>query len=322
LGRLKSGDKVGFSALTWSTNVMPIIQLGFEPVPVDCEINTLNVSSERLHERLEETALQAMFITNVLGSAGDLGNIRRICEERKIILIEDNCESLGTELPDDRSGNFGVAATFSFFVAHHLSTIEGGMLTTSDHELATMFRVSRANGWDRNLPAIDQVRLRAENKINSELYAKYVFYDLGFNLRPTEITGFLGLHQLRFLEENIAARKANYKEIEDVVVNNPDFIAIDHGHIKSISPFALPFVCRTKALFEKYSTAFAGAGIEIRPMIAGNMQLQPFYEKYVRARYELPSTKFIHECGFYCGNYPELTRMDLDTLKSCLLGQR
>jgi CDP-4-dehydro-6-deoxyglucose reductase, E1 len=319
MGRLKAGDKVGFSALTWSTNVMPIIQMGFEPIPVDCEVKTLNVSSRTLLDRLRDADLKGLFITNVLGFAGDLGRIRRICAERDVILAEDNCESLGTELPEGKTGNFGVAASFSFFVAHHMSTIEGGMLVADDAELAAMFSIARANGWDRNLPAKEQVRLRKEHDISSELYAKYTFYDLAFNMRPTEITGFLGLQQLALLDENIDTRCRNFSEIESVIANHPDFVAIDHSHIKAISPFAMPFICRTKELFQKYTMAFAGAGIEIRPMIAGNMQRQPFYRKHVSTQFELPNTDFIHECGFYAGNYPELTRADLETFKSCLL---
>ncbi len=319
LGRLKPGDKVGFSALTWSTNVMPIIQMDFDPVPIDCEVTTLNVSPKTLRERLDKETLGAFFITNALGFAGDLSEIRRICAERSIILIEDNCESLGTELLEGKTGNFGVAASFSFFVAHHMSTIEGGMLVTDDQDLATMFRMGRANGWDRNLAAAEQVRLRRDHGVTSELYAKYVFYELAFNMRPTEITGFLGLHQLALLEDNISARQRHFREIEAVVGDHPGFIPIEHKHIKSISPFAMPFICRTADFFRKYTMAFAGAGVEIRPMIAGNMQLQPFYRKYVTRTYSLPNTDFIHECGFYCGNYPELTRADLDTLTSCLL---
>ena len=318
-GRLKTGDRVGFSALTWSTNVMPIIQLGLEPVPIDCEVNTLNVSSSTLLDRLEEVDLRAFFITNVLGFAGDLERIQQLCDERGIILLEDNCESLGTEMPQTKTGNFGIAASFSFFVAHHMSTIEGGMLVTDDLELDTMFRIARANGWDRNLSAVDQVRLRELHGVSSELYAKYQFYDLGFNFRPTEITGFLGLQQLALLDENILARRRHYEEIEKVVMSHPNFIGIDRRHIKSLSPFAMPFICKNKELFRKYTMAFAGAGIEIRPMIAGNMQMQPFYRKYVATVYALPNTEFIHECAFYAGNYPELTHADLDTFLSCLL---
>jgi CDP-6-deoxy-D-xylo-4-hexulose-3-dehydrase len=318
-GRLKTGDRVGFSALTWSTNVMPIIQMGFEPVPVDCEGNTLNVSSRTLLARLNELDVRAFFVTNALGFAGDLGEIGRLCREREIILIEDNCEALGTELREGKTGNFGVAASFSFFVAHHMSTIEGGMLVTDDAELSTMFRMARANGWDRNLSPLEQESLRKKHAVYSELYAKYVFYDLAFNVRPTEITGFLGLQQLALLKENIAVRARNYHEIERVVASNPAFIPIDHSHIKSISPFAMPFICKNRELFHKYTVRFAEAGIEIRPMLAGNIQLQPFYKKYVASTYATPNADFIHNCGFYCGNYAELTRADLDTLTSCLL---
>lgn len=320
LGRLKDGDKVAFTALTWSTNVMPIIQMGFEPIPIDCEVATLNTSARTLLARLAEVDVQAFFITNVLGFAGDLAEIRRVCDERGILLIEDNCESLGTELPAGKTGNFGVAATFSFFVAHHMSTIEGGMLVTDDDELATMMRMARANGWDRNLSATEQVRLRKAHDVNSELYAKYTFYDLGFNMRPTEIIGFLGLQQLGFLDENIAARQRNFQEIETIVAEHPDFIAIEHGHITRVSPFCMPFICKNRELFLKYTAAFSGSGIEIRPVIAGNMQAQPFYRKYVATDYPVANTEFIHACGFYCGNYPELTRSDLETFKSCLLG--
>lgn len=318
IGHLKTGDKIGFTALTWSTNVMPIIQLGFEPVPIDCEINTLNSSSSNLAKRLNDIELDAFFITNVLGFCGDLDKIHDLCARRDIILIEDNCESLGTEMSDRKTGAFGLAASFSFYVAHHLSTIEGGMLVTNDIELANMFVMARANGWDRNLPAAEQARLRQGHAIQSELYAKYVFYDLAFNVRPTEITGFLGLQQLPLIDEIIAVRRRNYLEIDEVIKNNGDFIAVDHRHIKSISPFAIPFICKSKELFKKYTVAFSDAGVEIRPMIAGNMQRQPFYKKYATAMVDLANTDFIHEHSFYAGNYPELSRSDIETFKRCL----
>ncbi|TSA56207.1 MAG: DegT/DnrJ/EryC1/StrS aminotransferase family protein, partial [Planctomycetaceae bacterium] len=124
LGVLKNGDNVGFSALTWSTNVMPIIQLGLNPVPIDCAVSTLNVMSSKLKERIESTQIRALFITNALGFAGDMDNIKQTCNDKKIILLEDNCEALGTELPEVMTGTFGEMASFSFFVAHHMSTIE------------------------------------------------------------------------------------------------------------------------------------------------------------------------------------------------------
>lgn len=160
LGRLKDGDKIGFSGLTWSTNVMPIIQLGFIPVPVDCGDGSLNVMSSNLENTLEREDLQALFITNVLGFAGDLDTIKEICNAKDILFLEDNCEALGTEINGIKTGNFGIAASFSFFIAHHMSTIEGGMVCTDDDEFAEMAKIVRANGWDRNLNTGQQMKWR------------------------------------------------------------------------------------------------------------------------------------------------------------------
>lgn len=311
LGKLKDGDKVGFSALTWSTNTMPIIQLGLVPVILDCEPNTLNTMSYNLIERLEQTSLQALFITNILGFTGDIPTIRSICEEKNIVLIEDNCESLGTVLPEGKAGNFGIGASFSFFVAHHMSTIEGGMVCTSDDEFAEMLTIVRANGWDRSLTPEQQQKWRSKFDIESEFQAKYTFYDLGYNFRPTEITGFLGQYQMQFLDENIKKREQNYLRVEKVIKENPDFIDLKHDHINTLSTFAFPLVCKSPELREKYLKKFIQAGVEIRPMIAGNMQEQPFYKKYVSDLYSLPGADVMHANGFYCGNYPELLEEDL-----------
>jgi CDP-6-deoxy-D-xylo-4-hexulose-3-dehydrase len=232
--------------------------------------------------------------------------------------LEDNCEALGTELLAGKAGSFGVAASFSLFVAHHMSTVEGGLICTDDEELLEMLKIVRANGWDRNLTSAQQLKWRRKFEVRSEFEAKYTFYDLGFNMRPTEITGFLGLYQLKFLGDNIIQREKNYLQLAEIVRQNSDLISLEHGHLTRLSSFAYPIVCRTPELRDIYLTQFSGAGVEIRPMIAGNMQKQPFYRKYVTAHYELPGTDLIHDCGFYCGNYPELTSTDLETLSSCL----
>jgi CDP-6-deoxy-D-xylo-4-hexulose-3-dehydrase len=318
MGLLKTGDKMGFSALTWSTNVMPIIQMGLEPVPVDCELETLNVSSAKILERLNTTPLQALFITNVLGFAGDLDNIRRICAEKNIILIEDNCESLGTELSSGKAGNFGLASSFSFFVAHHMSTIEGGMVCTDDEHLAQMLRIVRANGWDRNLASHHQKKWREKHNITSELYSKYAFYDLGFNLRPTEITGFLGLLQLDLLDDSLVVRENNYLRMESALLKNPDLLPLKRGHLTKFPAFAMPFICKDRAAFQKYTNRFQEKKIEIRPIIAGNMQEQPFYKKYVATMHALPNTEFIHDHGFYCGNCPDYADHEIKTITDCL----
>lgn len=317
-GLLSDGDKVGFSALTWSTNVMPIIQLGLVPVPVDCSKRTLNIMSDGVEERIKEADLKVLFVTNALGFAGDMASIMDICDREGIILLEDNCEALGTELEEGKTGTFGLMSSFSFFVAHHMSTIEGGMVCTDDEECAEMLRIVRANGWTRNLNASQRQEWRRRHNVHSELNSAYIFYDLGYNLRPTEITGFLGRRQLAYLENNVIKRESNYRTLEEAVTKNPDLRSFDRSHIKRLSSFAFPILCKDGETREHYISKFAGAGIEIRPMIAGNIQTQPFYAKYVSETYSLPETEEVDRCGFYCGNYPELTDNDLEVISGAL----
>jgi len=318
LGWLKEGDAVGFSALTWSTNVMPIIQMGFVPVPVDCEPQTLNCMSSNLKQRLESNPLKAFFTTNVLGFSGDLDVIRSLCEENQILLLEDNCESLGTTLPEGKTGTFGMASTSSFYVAHHMSTIEGGMVCTNQPDLAEMLKIVRANGWGRNLEATQQQKWRDKFDIFTEFESKYAFYDLGFNLRPTEITGFLGLAQLKYLPNNIKKRIEHFLFLNSIVKQNPDLLMLETSHLKQHSPFSFPVICVDSKKRINYMEQFYGAGVEIRPMIAGNIQNQPFYSKYVKNSFDLKGADQIQDSGFYFGIYPELSAMDNEVLVSCL----
>ena len=141
MGRLKKGMKVGFSALTWPTNVMPLIQLGLHPIALDCEIDTLNVSPTTLAEYIDD--IDALFLTNVLGFCDDIDNIRNMCATKNVLLLEDNCESLGSKVGSTLLGNFGLASTFSFFVGHHLSTIEGGMSSRQEIQRGKWQRAPR-----------------------------------------------------------------------------------------------------------------------------------------------------------------------------------
>jgi CDP-6-deoxy-D-xylo-4-hexulose-3-dehydrase len=199
-----------------------------------------------------------------------------------------------------------------------MSTIEGGMVVTDDEPLSEMLRITRANGWDRNLTTDQQVKWRSAHAVASEMEAKYCFYDLGFNFRPTEITGFLGNLQIQYLAQNIATRSTNYHRLAEITRMNEDLQSVDTSHLEFVSNFAYPVVCRSRELRERYASRCHAAGVEIRPMIAGNIQNQPFYKKYVRGDETLPDTDFVDQNGFYFGNYPELTEADLQTLEGCL----
>ena len=241
IGKLKQGDKVAFSCVTWSTNVMPLIQLGLQPIPVDVELSTLNVSSKTFKEAIKKHQdIKCFFITNLLGFCDDIDTISDICMDLNILLLEDNCESLGSEFKNRKLGNFGLAATFSTFVGHHISTIEGGLVVTDDEELNINLLMSRAHGWSRNLP--ENIKLKFKNDhIIDDFNEPYTFYTLGFNLRPTELTGVLGNHELGYINETIKSRKNNFLVLLEASTYNDDLYHLDINHMDLISNFAFQF---------------------------------------------------------------------------------
>lgn len=315
LGVFKKGDRIGFSALTWPTNVMPLIQLGLEPVAIDCRLETLNVSPEDVKPYLGD--IKGLFITNVLGFADDIGGVKKLCDDNDIVLIEDNCESLGSSINGELLGNYGLASTFSFFVGHHMSTIEGGMVCTDDDDLRDMLVMARAHGWDRNLSSEKQSELRTDAGID-DFYAKYTFYDIASNFRPTEINGFIGNTQMQYWDEIVGKREDNFRRFNEAVAKNEGFYQYDLSHMDVVSNFAMPVICRSPELVQRYRKKFAEAGVEIRPVIAGNMTKQPFYQKYVNDITPRPNSDLVHENGFYFGNNPEMTEEEIELLCSLL----
>ncbi len=316
LGKLKKGDEVGFSALTWSTNVMPIIQLGLTPVPVDVEIDTLNVSPRTLSSAIKQHNLKALFLTHLLGFCDDLGGVVNLCRDHRVILIEDACESLGTVYKGKRLGNWGLASTFSFYVGHHMSTVEGGAVCTDSDTLETMLQLVRAHGWDRNLTEKKQLKMRVKHNVNSTFYSRYTFYDLGFNLRTTEIQGFLGNVQLGYLDEIVDRRQDNFLYVAKRLYARKDrYYPIRFDHLDVVSNFAVPLVCRTKEIRDELVERCDGK-VEIRPIVGGDMTSQPFFQKYVKGTdvWGKSNARLIHEQGLYFGNNPELTKKEMETL--------
>ncbi len=315
LGRLKPGDRVGFSALTWATNVMPIIQLGMVPVPLDCEVATLNTSPDILKDRIK--GLAAVFLTNVLGLCDDLSAIAALCRDEGVLLLEDNCEALGSTHQGKLLGNMGLASTFSFFVGHHLSTVEGGMVCTDEEELAQMLIMVRAHGWDRQLPRPVQAALRKEHGV-SDFHAQYTFYHLAYNARPTEMQGFLGHIQLPLLMKAISAREANFQRFLACLRAKSDlYEPLDPSHLERVSSFAMPVVCRQADTLAAAIARFRDAGVEVRPVIAGDITRHPFYRKHAPAD-RCPNASSVHEHGLYFPNRPDLRAEEVDLLCSLL----
>ncbi len=227
---------------------------------------------------------------------------------------------MGTVYKGKKLGNFGLASTFSFYVGHHMSTIEGGAICTDDEELAIMLRLVRAHGWDRNLNTQDQNDLRNKFKVNSTFYSRYTFYDLGYNLRPTEISGFLGNNQLLYIDEILKKRNANYMKLHESIGKDTDrYYPIDSSHIDFLSNFAFPVICRdikTKNDLVKKCDSI----VEIRPIVGGNMVQQPFFRKYIsNNKIKTPNAELIHKNGLYFGNNPDITNNDIDTIVKIFL---
>lgn len=317
LERLRRGDLVGFSAVTWSTNVMPLLQLGLRVVPIDVELATLNVSSRTLRAQLAPHPLRMLFLTDLLGWCDDIDRIREICDEYQIIFIEDACESLGTVYRGTRLGNFGLAATFSFYVSHQLSTVEGGAVCTDDDELATMLRIVRAHGWDRNLDRPSQATLREKYRVATTFTSRYTFYDHGFNLRPTEITGFLGNVELPYLDEIVRLRAENFRALAPRIYARTDrYYPLRTDHLEVFSNFAVPILCRSARLHADLVAACEGH-LEVRPVVGGDMEQQPFFRRYAESfvgRLGRANAALVHAQGLYFGNFPEMTQADREEI--------
>lgn len=307
-GKLKKDDKIGFSAITWATNVMPLMQLGLKPVPIDVNLHTLNIDSEEIKKTIKKHQLKAIFLTNLLGFASDIDKIEELCNKEGILLIEDNCESLGSEVNGKKLGNFGYASTFSFFVGHHMSTIEGGMVCTDDEKLDEMLKMVRAHGWTRDT--------NSQKTVTNDFYERYTFYCTAYNLRPTEINAFIGLTQLKYIDEMNNKRKENYEKFSDSAKDNSDFYQLNTKHMNFVSNFAYPVVCKDKETFKEYRQKFEENNVEIRPIVGGAMTEQPFYKEQTQE--ECANAKLIHEQGFYFPNNPELTSEEVEKLCSLL----
>ncbi len=314
LGKIKKGDNVGFSSVTWSTNIMPLIQLGLNAVPVDIELDTLNVSSKKLLDVIQKYPIKMLFLTNLLGFCDDIDVIKKICDEKNIILIEDNCESLGTVYKGKKLGNYGLASTFSFYVGHHMSTIEGGAICTNNSKLETMLQLVRAHGWDRNLTEEKQLKIRDRFKVNSTFYSRYTFYDLGYNLRTTEINGFIGNIQLRYIDEIIKKRRDNFFAMaKPIYAYNDRYYPIKYDHIDFVSNFSVPVICKAQSIRDRL-VEMCKDRVEIRPIVGGNMMNQPFFRKYMPEFVGImnnSNAKLVHDQGLYFGNNPELTKKEI-----------
>lgn len=310
IGLLKKGDKVGFTCLTWSTNVMPLIQLGLIPIPIDIELETLNNSLNKIIKvHSENKDLKAIFLTNVLGMSDDIKSISDYCENNNIIVLEDNCESLGSKYKGKLLGNYSLASSVSTFLGHHLSTIEGGFVLTDNEKLYVDLLACRSHGWGRSWPKEIKTKKNKEYQID-DFYEQYTFFTIGMNLRPTDLQSFIGLDQLKYLDNSIKYRFELIKKIQEILANT-SVSTFSNPKMDIISAFAIPIIFKSLKDKSLGLDLFAEAGVEVRPLISGNILNQPFSKNHLNFKSEdYPNSELVHKLGLYFTCRPDLNEYE------------
>ena len=309
LSALKEGgymknNKVVVPSVAWATDLSPVIQLGLEPLLCDSNLKDLSVDLEHLEKIFQEESPSVLMFVSVLGLVPDMDKVTKLCKKYDVILLEDTCESMGCEYKSKKLGTFGKMSSFSTFFGHHISTIEGGIVSTDDFELYELLLSIRSHGWDRDLSVETQYKLQKEWRV-SEFDAMYTFYYSGFNIRSTDLQAYIGLTQIDKLRDWGKRREKNFHLYNELIKN-------DYWKVKSRpdcleSNFAYPIIHPKRDEIVKTLTANK---VEVRPMICGSMGTQPFYVKKY-GELKLPNVSIIDEYGFYVPNNPKLTKEEV-----------
>jgi CDP-6-deoxy-D-xylo-4-hexulose-3-dehydrase len=298
-------NKIVVPAVSWVTTVTPAVQFGMEPIMCECDEENLGLNIDHLKQIIKEHDPSCIILVHVLGFPNHMDEIIELCDKHNIKLIEDTCESMGSEYNNKKLGTFGDLSTFSFYFGHHMSTIEGGMISTDDEELYHILLSIRSHGWDRDLPKSKQIELREKYKVGN-FRSLYTFYYPGFNLRATDLQAFIGLQQLNKLSTIIENRNINYQRYHEGIKNNE--WKINPPSNSFISNFSYPVITKNiTELVEKLTEN----NIECRPLICGSINEHPFwYERY--GKQELPISKKVHEYGLYLPNNHQMTIEEVD----------
>ncbi len=298
-GRIKKGDEVIVPAVSWSTTYYPLQQYGLKLVFVDIDSQTLNIDVNKFKDAITPNT-KMLLAVNLLGNPNDYDQIIDICKENDIILVEDNCESLGGRYNRRNLGTFGLLGTYSTFYSHHMVTMEGGMIVTDDQELYEYMLAIRAHGWTRDIP---------ENAIiyrkNPEpFYENFNFIVPGYNVRPLEMEGAIGLVQIDKIDKFIMQRRENAEYFQKRINDFPYIRIQKELGESSWFGFAVILQGEMEGKRDLIVKRLKEEGIEVRPIVAGN-----FTRNYViqyfdyRISGELSEADYVHDNGFFIGNH-------------------
>jgi len=297
---LKRGDEIIVPAVSWSTTYFPLQQYGLKVKFVDIDRDTLNIDINQLESAISEKT-KAILLVNLLGNPNDFEAIDEIIAGREILLLEDNCESMGASFHGKQAGTFGLIGTYSSFFSHHIATMEGGCLVTDDEEIYHILLCIRAHGWTRNLPKFNKV---TGEKSDCKFEEAFKFVLPGYNVRPLEMSGAIGIEQLKKLPFFIEQRRENAITFQNFFRDHP-YIQIQREIGKS-SWFGFSLVVRERAPFtrEKLVEYLENASIECRPIVTGNFlkntKVLEFFDYEVSG--DMTNAEYIDANGLFVGN--------------------
>lgn len=308
---LRRGDKVLLPACTWVTNINPIFQLGLTPIFCDISLSDYSFDIENLKRISEKHPdIKLVFTTHLLGIPANVGKYKKYFPGA--IFIDDVCESHGcVNLNGNKVGSNSVGATFSFYFGHHMSTVEGGMISTNDSELYDLMKLKRSHGLARVSNNFDSYA-----KQNPEIEKSFLFVTDGYNFRNTELAAVLGLSQLKRLDKFISIRKSNYFQFLKIINSNHNFYSLERHFGNSC--FCFPFICKTKEIKFKLIELFKKYKIEYRPIVGGNLLRQPYLNYEIECPSETLNVDILHENGIYIGNSQFVSTEDMHYLKGVL----
>jgi len=293
LYNIPNGAKVLVPACTWVTNVSPILQLGLTPVFCDISLEHFSFDLENLPR---DSDIKVVFVTHLLGIDAPVEQLKKAYP--KAIFIEDICESHGVVGPlgERRGATSSLASTFSFYYGHHMTTIEGGMISTNNKELYELMRLKRSHGLAREMSpdAFEKAK-----QMYPDIDPRFLFMTDGYNFRNTELGAVLGLSQLTRLDDSIEIRRKNYAYFISKLTKYANDIYVPDPSPRN-SNFVFPIVCKTPRLMKNIKNEFMKYEIESRPIVAGNLLRQPFLKSYKAPK--LPNADILNDNGVYVGN--------------------
>lgn len=297
--KLKRGDEVIVPAVSWSTTYYPLHQYGLKLKFVDIDLETLNYDLDALKEAITENTKMIM-VVNLLGNPNDFDLINEIIKDKDIIILEDNCESMGAEYKGKQAGTFGIMGTYSTFFSHHMATMEGGFVVTNDEELYHILLSLRAHGWTRNLPKENQVCTKSDDWFTES----FRFVLPGYNVRPVEMSGAIGIEQLKKLPNFLAKRRENAKLFVELFSNHSDFII--QKDICNSSWFGFSLIIKPTSTLKREDVVkkLMDAKIDCRPIVTGNFtrnDVMKYFDYEIHG--ELKNADYLHENGLFVGNH-------------------